>query len=542
MPLWLVVMRVRRPAHIKTFQRAPSRVAAVSALLVTKLSREELSGPFVAAVAAVVFATACSGTSASAASDRAATGGAVAAGGDTNRAAGGATGGVAAAGGSSSVSGTLAASGGSTQTGGAATSASTTLASGGRMQTGGAAATGGAGIGGAATTGGSRATGGTVATGGSSSRAGASSGGNSSTGGNSVAGATSATGGHATGGASSSGGATPSGGTPATGGSTGSPGVRIVGRTAPAVSGVSTVPVRFSWPGVNINARFTGTQVSMALTGGGTRFTVVVDGGAPKTVTATTGSTQIASSLTSGSHDLLIWRNTEASPGGITQFSGLTNLSTGGALGVPALAPKKRIEIIGDSLSVGAGVEGNSTCAGGIDAFTNNYLAYGSVAARSLGVDVVTIAWSGIGVYRNYDGSTTNTMPTRYPYSAPNDTALWDFTVYQPDVTVINLGTNDFGSGDPGTAYETAYESFIKTVRSKYAGTYFVLIDMYGGTRLTRINNVVTAMKGSGETRIEALSFSSVQNNLGCNQHPNVAAQAAMGSVLANRLKAILAL
>ena len=277
----------------------------------------------------------------------------------------------------------------------------------------------------------------------------------------------------------------------------------------------------------------------MSLTGGGTRFTVVVDGGTPKTVTAATGATSLATGLTNGTHDIVIWRNTETN-GGITQFTSLSNFSTGGALLAPAAAPAKRVEVIGDSLSVGAGVEGNATCTGGIDAYTNNYLAYGSVAARAVGADVVTIAWSGIGVYRNSDGSTTNTMPIRYPYSVPSDTTQWDFSLYQPQVTVINLGTNDFGSGDPGTAYETAYANFIKTVRSKYASTYFILIDMYGSTRLTRINNVIATLKAGGESKIEMLSVNSVQNNLGCNQHPNTAAQQAMGNVLATRLKSLM--
>lgn len=317
-------------------------------------------------------------------------------------------------------------------------------------------------------------------------------------------------------------------------------GVRIVGRTA---VGAAPGSVRFSWPGVNIHAQFTGTQASMDVDDGSNenRFTVVVDGGTPATITTSAGQTSLplATGLTNGAHDLVIWRNTEASIG-VTQFGGLSNFGAGGALTAPAAGPNKRIEMVGDSLTVGAGVEGDAACPGGIDAFTNNYLAYGSVAARTVGADVVTIAWSGIGVYRNYDGSLTDTMPMRYPYSIPNDMTAWDFSQYQPDVVIINLGTNDFGQGDPGTPYETAYEAFIKTIRGKYANAYFILIDMYGGERLVRINDVVMAMKGAGETKIESLSVSSAQNNLGCNQHPNVAGQAAMGAVLAARLKVVM--
>jgi hypothetical protein len=324
------------------------------------------------------------------------------------------------------------------------------------------------------------------------------------------------------------------------GGAAGVPGLRIVGRTAP---GTTPGTVRFSWPGVSINAQFMGTQASMVFNDGSNanRFTVVVDNGTPTTITTTSGQTSLAlaTGLTNGSHDLVIWRNTEASIG-VTQFTGLSNFGIGGALLAAAPTPNKLMEVVGDSLTVGAGVEGDAACPGGINAFTNNYLAYGSVAARAVGADVVTIAWSGIGVYRNSDNSMTNTMPVRYPFAIPNDGTTWDFSLYQPSAVIINLGTNDFGSGDPGTPYETAYQAFVKTIRAKYASAYFILVDMYGGERLVRINDVVAALKASGEVKVETLSFSSAQNNLGCNQHPNVAGQAAMGAVLAARLHTLM--
>lgn len=269
------------------------------------------------------------------------------------------------------------------------------------------------------------------------------------------------------------------------------------------------------------------------------RYTVVVDGGTPKTVTTTTGQAtlQLASGLTNGNHELVVWKNTEA-PIGVTQFMGLSNFSAGGALLAPPAAPERRLEVIGDSLSAGAGVEGtSSSCSPNIDAFTNNYLAYGSVAARSLSADVVTIAWSGIGVYRSYGGSAP-TMPARYDFSIPNDNTAWDFAKYQPHVVVINLGTNDFSGSNPGQPYVDAYVSFVKHVRTKYASAEFLLIDMYGGDRELAINSVVTALKGSGESKVQTLSFKSVpNNNTGCNQHPNIAAQKAMGDLLTAKLK-----
>ena len=444
--------------------------------------------------------------------------------------------------------------GGATNTGGESGASAT----GGGSATGGSTASGGAG--GAIATGGQIGTGGTAAiTGAGGTGDTTSSGGGSGTGGAAGAGGSRAAGG--SGGAPATGGTAGGGegtagaagvmggnaGMPGSGGAAGasasSPVVRIVGRTAPSGADGSS---EYSWPGVNIQARFTGTQVSMAVNNAtsSNRVTVVIDGGTAKVLSLASGQSTVslASGLTSGPHDILIWRNTEASPGGTTIFSGLTAFGTGGALLAPDAAPARRIEVVGDSLSVGAGVEGDSTCTGGIDAYTDNYLAYGSVAARAVSADVVTIAYSGIGVYRNYGETTPTaaslTMPKRYPYAIP-DTVLWNFALYQPQAVVINLGTNDFSSSDPGTPYETAYVSFVQAIRQEYADTYFILIDMYGGSRLTRLNDILASLKSDGETKAEVLSLNSVQNNLGCNQHPNVAGQQAMGTTLAARLRTL---
>ncbi len=86
-----------------------------------------------------------------------------------------------------------------------------------------------------------------------------------------------------------------------------------------------------------------------------------------------------------------------------------------------------------------------------------------------------------------------------------------------------------------------AYVAFVKHVRSKYGSAKFILIDMYGGDRLTAINQVVSTLKSGGESKVETLSFSGVpKNNTACNQHPNIAAQQAMGALLAARLKSSL--
>jgi hypothetical protein len=299
---------------------------------------------------------------------------------------------------------------------------------------------------------------------------------------------------------------------------------------------------RFGWPGVAFYARFKGTRASIQLNDGNAQnaFEVVLDDQPPKKFRTSSGQTSypLATDLTDGEHRVTVWRSTEVFDTGNTEFLGIGEFGEDGALLAPPPAPERRIEVIGDSISVGAGLEGGGANCGANKSSTDNYYAYGSVAARALGADVVTIAYSGIGVYRSY-GSGDLTMPERYDRALPTVDGAWNFAEYQPHVVVITLGTNDFGSGDPGQAYVDAYVSFAKHVRSKYPDAHFVLAAMYGNQE-GPIGSVVDDLKSGGDAKVERFTFSSVQNNKGCAQHPDKAAQQAMGELLAARIKIIM--
>lgn len=320
-------------------------------------------------------------------------------------------------------------------------------------------------------------------------------------------------------------------------GGSASPAVRIVGRTASNGTGT-----RFGWPGVALHARFKGSRASIQLNDGNRQnaFEVVVDDLTPKKFRTSAGQTSypLATDLPDGEHRVSVWKSTEVFDTGNTDFIGFGEFGDGGALLAPPPAPDRRIEVIGDSISVGAGLEGGSANCAANKSSTDNYYAYGSVAARALGADIATIAYSGIGVYRSYGGGDP-TMPQRYDRALPGDTGDWDFSRYQPHVVVITLGTNDFGSGNPGQPYVDAYVSFAKHVRSKYPNAYFILAAMYGNQE-GPIGNVVSTLKSGGDSKVEFLSFNSVQNNKGCAQHPDKGAQQAMGELLATRIKAIM--
>src|SRR6185295_687477 len=99
-----------------------------------------------------------------------------------------------------------------------------------------------------------------------------------------------------------------------------------------------------------------------------------------------------ATGLPDKEHTLELFKRTEPLVG-TTQFLGL-QIPKGKLLPLPARA-KRRIEIVGDSISCGYGNESANQNEHFEPKTENNYLAYGAVAARAVGAEYVSVAWSG---------------------------------------------------------------------------------------------------------------------------------------------------
>ncbi len=329
------------------------------------------------------------------------------------------------------------------------------------------------------------------------------------------------------------------------GGAAGPIGPRFIGRFD--MSNPSA-PV-FEWSGTAISLRFSGTAIGVTLSDGASDvFEVVLDG--MQTVVPTISGTNkymLGTGLAAGPHDLLLYRRTEAFFGDTT-FGGFDIDTSAYLPGDPV--PTRRLEVIGDSISAGYGDEGTYPCTF-VPATENQFLTYEALAARSVGADLYTEAWSGIGIIRNTGGDTTNpTMPTRYPLTLPNKGAVtgnnWDFSKYVPDALVINLGTNDFSTGDPGTAFQTAYTTFVTSLRGHYpkARFYLAVGPMLSGTAYDQakayINGVIGARSSAGDKNVALLEFGTQDpaDGLGCDSHPTLTTHQKMSVKLVAALTA----
>ncbi|MEO8901972.1 MAG: SGNH/GDSL hydrolase family protein [Polyangiaceae bacterium] len=325
-------------------------------------------------------------------------------------------------------------------------------------------------------------------------------------------------------------------------GSAGPTGPRFIGRFD---SSDAAAPV-FAWSGTAISLRFQGTAISATLSDGGNNvFEVVVDG--KHSVLSTQAGTRtygLATGLDSGAHELLLYRRSEAFLGATT-FNGFDLPVSAFLPGDPV--PARRLEVIGDSISAGYGNEGTFPCSFGART-ENHYLTYGALAARTLGAELYTEAWSGIGVLRNNDGSTANTMPQLYPRTLPGSTtSVWNFAQYTPDAVLINLGSNDFAKGDPGPAFQTLYTDFVKMLRGHYPAARFFLAvgPTLVGTSYTRalgyLRGVVGTRAMAGDQNLVVLEFGTqdvTADGIGCDYHPSLKTHQKMADKMVSALKA----
>lgn len=311
---------------------------------------------------------------------------------------------------------------------------------------------------------------------------------------------------------------------------------------------------RFEWPGSQVRARFSGTGATLHMRDarGTNRFRVSVDGAAPVVITMSGGDRYpLATGLPDGKHDVVITKITESFVGSAQLFD-IT--STEGRPLVPTPPPFARnIEFIGDSITCGYGDDDHGPHgADGQCSFSpateDESLTYATRAAAALDAGHTAIAWSGIGVYRSYDGSTTDQMPILWRRALADDaTSAWDFRVI-PDVVVINLGTNDFAHGDPGAPFVTAYVGFLADIRSKYPAARIIatlspmITDITIRTPAAQaIHNAVETRNDAGDANVTYFEFDPqlASDGYGCDFHPSVTTHQKMSKKLVPVIKAL---
>ncbi|KAM0509590.1 hypothetical protein ACHAQF_005418 [Verticillium nonalfalfae] len=321
---------------------------------------------------------------------------------------------------------------------------------------------------------------------------------------------------------------------------------RFVGRVNPETR-------ELTWPSTGVIFTFEGTRASINIRNvtGTTSADLTIDGGEPILIANVEGDSIDTPSLPDGTHTVELRKRSETYFGTFR----VKDVTTDGQFLSPP-DPKRRIEVIGDSHSVGYGLDGIFPCTDSA-LVQNNPKTYGAVTARALEADYSVVAWSGKGLIRNYASSPPDTSPpmpvmyTRYGANDADGSHTFPRT-WTPDAVVIALGTNDFsylGVRDPVNPAELvkAMVAFVKKVHGEYPEAQFFLLsspalgDSYPSVEDAQRSTQIKVLKES-VARLCGIKAHFVEwpqqgAEVGCDYHPNAATNAIGAEKLTTAIK-----
>jgi lysophospholipase L1-like esterase len=210
----------------------------------------------------------------------------------------------------------------------------------------------------------------------------------------------------------------------------------------------------------------------------------------------------------------------------------------------------RKIEFIGDSITAGFRIFGMGSF--DIPEHADAKSSYAWVAGDRLGAEVRLIAITGRGIVHNFGiaPQDSKTMPAYYPFTDRESGDGNNWAAWQPEIVVINLGTNDLTppfDSDPG-AFQANYANLLAMVRQLNPGAVIVALDPFGinyGRRRVFSEQIQAAVNARRDAGDDKVTFISTKGWLGRGSfidgtHLTARGQASAGATLASKLRGLL--
>jgi lysophospholipase L1-like esterase len=263
-------------------------------------------------------------------------------------------------------------------------------------------------------------------------------------------------------------------------GSPGDPNIKYIGRWD-----ISSPTVRVShWPGAYFKTNFTGRTVKIKLAGSANIY-ASIDHGPYISYNGATGTVNLTpKTLAAKTHSLIVATATEYD---LMQFEGLV-LDSGAKTVAPTVS-SKLIEFVGDSIT--AGGRSSQWAVSG----------YAWLIGQRLSVEHTQIAQGGIPLTYSSKGVGMSTqyfkMATTYFPNSPN----WDFSRYQANAVVINLGTCDGNVSD--ATFQSTYITFLRNIRKRFPHAHIFVLRIFVGGRVPPTMAAVQALRAAGDRNVQ---------------------------------------
>ncbi|MGN0675285.1 MAG: GDSL-type esterase/lipase family protein [Oscillospiraceae bacterium] len=239
----------------------------------------------------------------------------------------------------------------------------------------------------------------------------------------------------------------------------------------------------------------------------------------------------------------------------------IDNINVTGTVIKPTPDKDLYIEFIGDSITCGYGIDDPDKDHHFSTKTEDVTKAYAYKTAEALNADYSMVSFSGYGIISGYSTNDkpvpAQTVPqfyTKLGYSWSTNGSFapanveWDFSKREPDVIVINLGTNDDSytktEKDRQEAYAAEYVDFIKTIREKNPNAKILCTLGVMGDRLFEYVQLAADnyKNETGDTNVYTMKFD-VQNpddGYSADWHPSVTTHDKAAEKLTAEIKSIL--
>lgn len=221
--------------------------------------------------------------------------------------------------------------------------------------------------------------------------------------------------------------------------------------------------------GTSVIAIFSGTSLSASISATTTDYLrIIIDGDAENSqkipIAFGTTSYPLANNLSAGSHKVEIVKETDA---GRWTFLGF-ELDDEAALDSAPARPARKFVFYGDSNLAGYSLEHEQNQAD--RSLRGTYYGYAGITSRMFGAEYSNISRSGATIrslHASFDRIDWNSRGT-----------TWDFSKFQPDAVIINIGANDVGR--PVAKMKKDYHALLDDMRAVYPDAHIVLYNAWG--------------------------------------------------------------
>jgi lysophospholipase L1-like esterase len=261
------------------------------------------------------------------------------------------------------------------------------------------------------------------------------------------------------------------------------------------------------WAGAYFDVGFTGTTVTLHQRDT-IDFWASIDGGDWVFYDEVSGDVNLTPEpLAEGEHTLRVsYAVVAGSYTGDAVFQGLS--LDEGATTFATPERENLIEFVGDSITVGTTTSMNALT------------AYPWLIGEELGAEHTAVAQGGaclvaadcVGLEQQF---------TKLNPNAPDPD--WDFSRYQADAVVINLGTNDIGHDVSGEQFQESYTNLLRTVRANYPDAWIFAVKTFRERYVTETQTAVDTVIAEGDERVSFVDTTGwlSESDLSDTVHPN---------------------